>query len=426
MAVFANSEGPLEQVEERDVARSIRSHALGWWMAANLVGVWLAVLLIWPQWGDWMAPLSYGRWMPLHLNWQLYGWCALPLVGVLLKWILWLPHPQAVGHARVALAAWSMALALGGLSWLGGVTSGKLFLDWHGWARFVLPGAMTILWTVLAAHVWWGWRQRALSDRWAQAGVVAGLLAVPAVLYWVSSQKVYPAVNPDSGGATGAALLGSTLGIVAIFGSMPHGLNVRRLNERARSRSVAIFWTSWGLSMMVWLLIDRGNSSHHDGSQILGLGVLMLWVPMLVWWWRQFDWGEGARPWLHAAMVWWAILVLSGWLSFLPGISEKMKFTNGLVAHAHLAMAGLLTSVNGVILNQLDGSRPIRRGMHLWQTATAVHVLVLMVVGWLELSRPGEFFAGASWVTAGFAVRLLAGVAMTVASVQLFYEIRKS
>ncbi|MGY8717962.1 MAG: hypothetical protein ACKVI3_09295, partial [Verrucomicrobiia bacterium] len=61
MAVLANSEGQLEQVMERDLARSIRSHAVGWWVAANLVGVWLAALLIWPQWGDWIAPFSYGR-----------------------------------------------------------------------------------------------------------------------------------------------------------------------------------------------------------------------------------------------------------------------------------------------------------------------------------------------------------------------------
>lgn len=426
MAGLNSSADQLEQTAERDLARSIRQHAVGWWVAANLVGVWLAALLVWPQWGDWVAPFSYGRWMPLHLNWQLYGWCALPLVGVLLKWILWLPHPQAVGHARVALAAWSVALGLGGLSWLGGVTSGKLFLDWHGWARFVLPIAMTILWTVLAAHVWWGWHRRSRWNRWGHAAVMAGLLAVPAVLYWVAGRLVYPAVNPDSGGATGAALLGSTLGIVAVFGAMPQWLGVMRLNDRGSSRAGGIFWTSWGLSVVVWLLIDRGNSSHHDVAQILGLGILMFWVPLLVWWWRQFDWGEGSKPWLRAAMVWWAILVLSGWLSFLPGISEKLKFTNGLVAHAHLAMAGLLTSVNGVILNQLDGSRPMRRGMHLWQTATAGHVLVLMVVGWLEHSRSDAFFAGASWVTAGYAVRLMAGVAMAFASVQLFNETRKS
>lgn len=54
---------------------------------------------------------------------------------------------------------------------------------------------------------------------------------------------------------------------------------------------------------------------------------------------------------------------MSGWLTFLPGIPERLKFTNGLVAHAHLAMAGVVTSVNGMILNQLDPARPLRRGL---------------------------------------------------------------
>lgn len=424
MGSCARPGGEVEEVFAPDLARSIRRHAVGWWVAANLVGVWLAALLIWPQWGDWIAPVSYGRWMPLHLNWQLYGWCALPLVGVLLKWILWRSHPRAMSHARVALAAWSVALGVGGLSWLGGVTSGKLFLDWHGWARPVLPLAMTILWTVLAAHVWWGWRHRSGWNRWSQGLVVAGLLVVPTVLYAVSGRSVYPAVNPDSGGATGAALLGSTLGIVAIFGSMPFWLSVGAVNGKISDRTVGVFATSWVLSLVVWLLIERGDSSHHDPAQILGLGILMLWVPLLIWWWRQFDWAEGARPWLRAAMVWWAILVLSGWFSFLPGVSEMLKFTNGLVAHAHLAMAGLLTSVNGVILNQLDGRRPLRRGMLLWQVATAAHVLVLMVVGCLEYARAEAFFAGSAWVTAGYAARLLAGVVMALASWQLLNETR--
>ena len=176
---------------EEAVAQAVRRHALGWLVAANLVGLWLAALLLWPRLGDATAPLSYGRWMPLHLNGQLYGWCALPLVGVLMKWILVTAHPRVVTHAQVALAAWTLALAAGGLSWLGGVTSGKLFLDWHGWARPLLPMAMLVLWTVLAAHLWWGRRDGPVGRWWAKAAVLAALVAVPPLMWWVEIGRAH-------------------------------------------------------------------------------------------------------------------------------------------------------------------------------------------------------------------------------------------
>ena len=111
-------------------ARAVALHSVGWLVAANCVGLWLAISLLWPAVGDALAPLTFGRWTPLHMNWQLYGWCALPIVGVLLAWCLQADDAAASRrHAGLALGAWSAALALGGLAWLGGYVSGKLFLD---------------------------------------------------------------------------------------------------------------------------------------------------------------------------------------------------------------------------------------------------------------------------------------------------------
>src|SRR4051812_34831779 len=130
-------------------AAAIRRHALGWLVAANAVGVWLAALLLWPELNEWTSPLTYGRWMPLHLNWQLYGWCALPLVGALLHYYL---PDDAVGRAttRVGLMLWSAGLAWSGVTWLAGVSSGKLFLEWAGSARVAWPLALLAVWSLLA------------------------------------------------------------------------------------------------------------------------------------------------------------------------------------------------------------------------------------------------------------------------------------
>lgn len=416
---------PQHREVEAQLAQTVRRHALGWLVAANLVGLGLAALLVWPRLGDGLAPLTYGRWMPLHLNWQLYGWGAVPLIGVLIKWILISDHPQTAWHAGGALGLWSLVLLGGGLSWLGGTVSGKLFLDWHGWARPLLPGAMIGLWTVLAAHAWWGRRRDAVALRWAKAAVLLGLVAVPPVMWWGASRAVYPAVNMDSGGATGAALLGSTLGIVGIFGLLPRMLGVPALDGNAPRRDGLIFWGAFAVSGLVWLAINRGNSSHHDLDQIVGLGVLLGWVPLLTWWWRRFAWCAGGRPWMGAALIWWAVLVLSGWITFLPEISERLKFTNGLVAHAHLAMAGLVTSVNGVLLNELDPKRPLRAGFMTWQVAAGVMVVGLMVMGWFERDHAAAFYAGAWWVDVGYGLGLAAGAGMTLASLRLLGETRR-
>ena len=398
-----------------ELARVIQRHAFGWLVAANAVGVWLAALLLWPALGGPLAPFSYGRWMPLHLDWQLYGWCALPLAGVLAAWFV-TPDPAGCGPVRFVFGLWSAALALGGASWLAGVTSGKLFLDWHGWARPLLPLAMLGLWSVLALHAW---LRRAATSRRVIAGrglLLLGLLAVPNLLYWAAGREVHPAVNPHSGGATGASLLGSTLVILAIFGALPRLL-------RVPGRPAGWYWAALAAGAAVFVAADRGDASHHAPAQVAALAVLLPWVLLLPAHLRRFDWHAAARPWLQAAFFWWAALVVTGFLTFLPGWSERLKFTNALVAHAHIAMAGLVTSMNVAILRQLRGGGS-RRGFWLWQAGGAVQAAALAALGWREAAHPADLFLGAGWTDAMYGLRLAAGLAMLAASVGWWKESR--
>lgn len=397
----------------------VARHSLGWMVAANLVGAWLALSLLWPAAGEWLTPLTYGRWMPVHLNWQLYGACALPLVGVLLAWCFDPRHPQGVRHARLVLGTWSLALALGGVAWLGGTTSGKLFLDWHGWTRLLLPAAMHVGWALLAAHTWWRWRDLDRAGRFARGLGLGILLVVPSVLQWASGREVYPAVNPDSGGATGAALLGSTLGIVTIYLALPGLLGLTRA-ERGRRIwfTPPVLGLALGASWLVFALIDHGHTSHHAPSQIAALAVLAGWIPLLPAGWAGYAWPEAARPWRRAAAVWWGLLVLSGWVTFLPAWSEALKFTHGLVAHAHLAMAGFVTSVNGAILVVLAGRAAPRGVFWLWQLGCAVLVVAMLVLGSREAEHAAELFRHEGWVHGLLVVRLLGGLAMLAASLR--------
>lgn len=397
------------------VAGPARRHALGWLFASSLIGVWLAVLLVRPELGSWTGPVGYGRWMPAHMNGQLYGWCALPLVGALLAGCLEPCHVAVARHARLALRAWTVSLALGMAAWIGGVTSGKLFLDWAGWSRPLLGGAMSLLWTLLAAHVWWS-RARSGTARWrVAAGLVVALAVVPSMMYWVAGPEVYPAINPRSGGATGASLLGSTLGILAVIGLLPLLLGMKR---RERARKAGWFWIALALSFGVFGLLNHGNASHHSDGQIAGLGLLIGWIPLLLVYGYRWQWSMGAQRWAVAAGVWWALLVASGWAAFLPGVSESWKYTHALVAHAHLAMAGLVTAVNFAVLNELDPSRPVGgRGVFwTWQGGCAAHTALMMGLGVVESERAADLFYGSDWTQWIFVGRLAVGLAMAGAA----------
>jgi cytochrome c oxidase cbb3-type subunit 1 len=394
----------------RPFGRTVALHSLGWLVAANVVGVWLGVTLLWPPIGDLLAPLTFGRWVPLHLDWQLYGWCALPLVGALIAWCFDARHPGAGRHAHLALGAWSLALLLGAVGWLGGTVSGKLFLDWHGWTRPLLPAAMHVLWALLAAHTWWRWREMSRGHRILRGAVLAGLLVVPSALYWAADRGGHPPVNPDSGGATGASLLGSTLGIVTIYLLLPFLLGLE-----GRGRRV-VYGGALAVSWLAFAAIDRGHASHHGVAQIAGLGVLLAWIPLLPLAWRGWNWPGSARPWLRAAAVWWALLVLTGWLTFLPGLSERLKFTHALVAHAHLAMAGLVTSVNAAIVVTLSGRAAPRGVFAWWQSGCVLFVASMLALGWGEAETTAELYRGEGAAQGWFVLRLAGGVAMAGAS----------
>src|SRR5882724_10381623 len=212
---------------------TIIRHSLGWLAAANGVGVWLAALLVWPALERWVSPFTYGRWMPLHTDWHLYGWCSLPIAGLFVRW---LPPPDH-RHANVArgcVALWSLALLAAGMSWVDGYASGKLFLTSTGIFRFGLPTALVLLWACLAAHLWHARHSLRPAAFVARGLLLSVLVVVPASLVWAGNTRVYPSVNPDSGGATGASLLGSTLVVVALVGLLPWALKIKPRRERPR------------------------------------------------------------------------------------------------------------------------------------------------------------------------------------------------
>lgn len=381
-------------------------HALGWLVVGNAAGLWLSLLLLFPglNTGEW----TYGRWMPVHLNVQLYGWTALPLVAWLLS-IYDVPRRWA----EAATWAWTAALAAGVLSWLGGISSGKIFLDWKGGPLLAFVTALAFLWCVLAAR-WWSHRKSwsPLKRRSSLAGLAA-LALVPWGMLQASSPDVYPPVNPGSGGPTGASLLGSTLVVVGLLMLLPRACGLERKRPCVPWGTLGYFAACW----VVFIVAEAIGGSHYDPLQIIALGLLLPWPWLVLRDWRTFHWPERPHGWRVAMLLWWGLLVVSAWISFLPGVLDRMKFTHGLVAHSHLAMAGFTTTFCALLL-RLSGQRFGRFSSAVaWNVAALTMVVVLAATGWGESAGVAWMAEAPMWRTAALIVRTVCGLVMLGASV---------
>lgn len=395
--------------EESAISCALR-HAFAWLCLANVVGVLLALFLCIPQAGIFFGELTYGRWVPVHLNWQLYGWTSLPLIAWLFSVYEMDRTPRASAWARAAVALWSLALVAVAASCLTGRTSGKIFLDWKGLSLGVFLFAQVVLWISLQRAF------RANRSRWRGGAyrwrllVLAGLLVVPVSLWFASSPRTYPPIDPSTGGPTGASLLGSTLIVVAMMLLLPRTL---RLSGEAKHGC----WLPclWAVEFLLFLLLEWRGGTHREWEQIGGLALLIPWVLLIPRWWRCFAWPEGTVFWLRAVLCWWAALVVTGWLEFLPGVLDRMKFSNGLVAHSHLAMAGF-TSSYVLLLAVVLGGNPwavhLRRGASWWHAAVGVYVVAMLLCGWWEGAQYSWMTEMPLWRQALYGMRLLSGIAM--------------
>jgi cytochrome c oxidase cbb3-type subunit 1 len=155
----------------------------------------------------------------------------------------------------------------------------------------------------------------------------------------------------------------------------------------------------------------------------------MLFLLPWVWWlprdWAGFTWPEGSGVWRGAMFGWWGLLVASGVLMYQPGVLDHLKFTQGLVAHSHLAMAGFTTSFCALLLVLLTGKR-IGRGwsVGVWHFAALAMIVTLAFVGWREGDGPSWMLVRPAWREWGFVIRSACGLLMLWVSVIWLMERR--
>jgi len=109
-------------------------------------------------------------------------------------------------------------------------------------------------------------------------------------------------------------------------------------------------------------------------------------------------------------------------MSFLPGWSERFKFTHVLVGHSHLAMAGFVASVNGALLVVLTG-RAVSAGVfRAWQAGTLAFVGLMFALGVVEHVDPAGFLGGEGLTPLLLTLRLGVGIILTAASLRWWQE----
>lgn len=403
---------------ETSALNSAVRHSLGWLVFGNGVGLYLSILLLDPSMQ--VQPWTYGRWVPVHLNIQLYGWSALPLIAWLFS-MFEVDRCKLSSWGTAAVWAWTSALVLGAAHWLGGSSSGKIFLDWTGPSLWAFTAAQIILWFVLAA----AWKRN--SNEWGKARRIAtmigllGLALVPFSLIFASSPSVYPPVDHSTGGPTGSSLQGSALFVIGLMLLIPRV--AARRNTVEKSRGIWIFFI---VSWIVFGVAEWMGGTHFDLHQIGSMLFLLPWV----WWlprdWKNFTWPEGSKVWRVAMFFWWGVLVVTSLAMYQPGALDHIKFTQALVAHSHLAMAGFTTSFCALLLVLLTNQRlGPPASVIAWHAAVLVMIAALAFMGWMEGFGPSWMLQQPAWRTAGLVIRALCGFFLLGASVSWLLESRK-
>lgn len=394
-------------------------HSVFWLVVANAVGVLIAILLLVPALNRQLGEWTYGRWVIVHMNLELYGWTSLPLVGFLFR-VYGADRGPTANWCRPVLWVWSASLIVGAFSWLSGHSSGKLFLDWSGYSRMLFPDALLALWLLLVLALIGNWREFENANLIAWAAKLAGLvvlLTVPFVIYIASGPNTYPPVNPDTGGPTGASQLESSLAIVAILLMLPFGLAPRK---RGKTRAIVFAWIALAAESILCAALGRADISHHQPVQFLSLGSLLVWVPITPAYYAAFAWHKSTRRWRLAFLWWWAALVATGWILFLPGVLDHFKFTDGLVGHSFVAMAGFTSSLIIFVMVQLlgdDGWILNRmRSFLAWNGSVIAYVVVMLVAGWREGFDPSFTIVPGIARNVLYTLRLITGILMLLAS----------
>jgi len=297
----------------------LRRHALGWLAFANAVGLWLAVLLVHPNIPSIPGGLGYGRFVPLHLHGQLYGWCALPLLGLLLA--IYRRGPAQAAESWL-LRGWSFVLGLSCLGWLLGQAGGHPFADWHGWWRPLLPAVLLGFW-LWCAHQEEGRGTEKDLARILRLALLMVLLYVPLQLWRASD----PLPRADSGEPAGPGspltLLLASCALLGLLWAAPRIFRLEWQMHARRWRGAAFGWGALLVVLSLLALFPALGARVRFSQASVGLVHLAFagflsclnWAILLSLWPRRVPGGL-------SYLIWQGSLVMHVVALFTAGLGE--------------------------------------------------------------------------------------------------------
>jgi len=173
-------------------------------------------------------------------------------------------------------------------------------------------------------------------------------------------------------------------------------------------------------------LLGRADSSHHSVAQYMSLGSLLIWLPLTPAYYTAFEWNKNTRRWRLSFLCWWAVLIPTGWIFFLPGVLDHFKFTDGLVGHSFVAMAGFTSSLIIFVMVQLLGDDGWifnrSRSFYMWHGSVAAYIVLVTVAGWYEGFDPTFTIVPGIARNVLYVLRLGTGILMTLSSLDWFVD----
>jgi len=114
---------------------------------------------------------------------------------------------------------------------------------------------------------------------------------------------------------------------------------------------------------------------------------------------------------------------------FLPGVLDHFKFTDGLVGHSFVAMAGFTSSLLIFVMVQLlgeDGWIFNRTwSFYVWNGSVVSYVVLMSVAGWREGFDPTFTIVPGTVRNCLYVLRLASGLLMFAASLDWFLDASK-
>jgi cytochrome c oxidase cbb3-type subunit 1 len=198
---------------------------------------------------------------------------------------------------------------------------------------------------------------------------------------------------------------------------LPFGIARRKLGKSG------IFVASWMVLIAESILcvaLGRADVSHHSPVQFLSLGSLLIWLPLVPAYYKAFEWHPNTRRWRLAFLWWWGALLVTGWVFFLPGVLDHFKFTDGLVGHSFVAMAGFTSSLLIFVMVQLLGEGGWifnrSRSFYLWNGSVIAYIVLMTMAGWREGFDPTFTIVPGIARNILYTLRLVTGILMLLAA----------